>query len=134
LDKQEEYGSHQAWNIPSVAGKSRCVDEDTTRIESDITQHHADELGSNLVTMHLQNHFADHICQLGNFLNAHSELLERLMMDLVQAYHQSNCHEAACHILQTRTRKEVFQDQELNANTANQRRNYQMPLTTVFIK
>jgi len=49
--------------------------------------------------MHLLNHFADHIRQLGNLLNGCSELSEKAMMDLKQAYQQSNGHEAASPIL-----------------------------------
>jgi len=44
------------------------------------------------------------------------QLAERVMMDLIQAHQQSNCHEAAFQILHTKTRKEGFQYCEWNAN------------------
>jgi hypothetical protein len=51
------------------------------------------------------------------------------MMDLKQEYQQSNHHEAAFQILRTKAQKKDFQHQELNANTAKQRRDNDMPLT-----
>jgi len=84
--------------------------------------------------MHLLTHFSDHIRQLGNLLNGSAELPEKAMMDLKQAYWQSNRHEAAFQILLTKTRKEVFQYQELKANAAEQRRDDDMPQTKAPIK
>jgi len=56
------------------------------------------------------------------------------MMDLKQAYRQSNRHEAAFQILQTKARKEVFQYRELNANTEKRHCDDDMPLTKAPIK
>jgi hypothetical protein len=56
------------------------------------------------------------------------------MMDLKQAYQQSNRHEAAFQILRMKARNQVFQYQELNPNAAKQRYNYDLPLTKVPIK
>jgi len=56
------------------------------------------------------------------------------MMDIKQAYRQSNRHEAAFQILRTKTRKEVLQSRELNANAAKQRHNGDMPVTKGPIK
>ena len=134
LDKQEERESDPAWNNLSAAAKRRRVDEDKTQIESEIAQHLVDESDFNFVKMHLLNHFSDHIRQLGNLLNVSSELPEKAMMDLKQAYRQSNRHEAAFQILRTKARKEVFQYRELNANAAKQRRDDDMPLTKAPIK
>jgi len=99
LDKQEERESDPAWNNLSAAEKHRCVHEDKTQIESEIAQHLFDESDFNFLTMHLLNHFSDHIRQLGNLLNVSSELPEKVMLDRKQAYQQSNRHEAACQIL-----------------------------------
>jgi len=55
-------------------------------------------------------------------------------MDLKQACRQSNCHEAAFQGLRPTAQKEVFQYQELNAHTAKQRRDNEMPLTNAPIK
>jgi len=84
--------------------------------------------------MHLLNHFADHIRQLRNLLNRCSELSEKAMMDLKQAYQQSNGHEAASPILWMKARKEVFQYRELNANAAKQRHDDDMPQTNAPIQ
>jgi hypothetical protein len=99
LDKQEERESDHAWNNLSAAAKRCWVDEDKTQIESEIAQHLVNESNFNFVKIHLLNHFSDHIRQLGNLLNLSSELPEKAMMDLKQAYRQSNGHEAAFQIL-----------------------------------
>jgi len=112
----------------------RCVDEDTTRIESEIAQHLVDESDFNFVRMHLLNHFSDRIRQLGNLLNVSSDLPEKATIDLEQGYRQSNSHEAAFQIGQTKAREEVFQYRELNANAAKQHRDNDMPLTKAPIK
>jgi len=134
LEKQEERESDPAWNILSADAKRRCIDEDETQIDSEIAQHLVDESDFNFVKMHLLDHFSDHICQLGNLWNVSSELPEKAMMDLTQAYWQSNHHEAALQILRTKAPKEVFQYRELNANAAKQRRDDDMPLTKAPIK
>jgi hypothetical protein len=134
LDKQEERESDPAWNNLSAAAKRCRIDEDKTMTESDIAQHLVDKSDFNFVKMHLLNHFSEHICQLGNLLNVSSELPEKAMMDLKQAYRQSNRHETACQIVRTQARKEVFQYQELNANAAKQRHDDDMPLTKASIK
>jgi hypothetical protein len=103
LDKQDERESDPACNNLSAAAKGRRFDEDKTQIELEIAQHVVDESYFNFVTMHLLNHFSDHICQLGNLLNANSELPEKAMMELKQAYQQANYHEAAFQILRTKS-------------------------------
>jgi len=134
LDKQEERESDPAWNNLSAAAKRGHVDEDKMWIESEIAQHLVDESDFNFVKMHLLNHLSDHIRQLGNLLNVSSELPEKAMMDLKQAYQQSNHHEAAFQILRTTARNEVFQYRELNSNAAKQRHNNDMLLTKAPIK
>jgi len=134
LDEQEEWESDTAWNTLSMAPKCRRVDDDKMHIESEVAQHLVDESDLNFVKMHLLSHFSDLICQLGNILNAITELPERAMMDPKQAYRQSDCHEAASQMLWRISRKEVFRYQELNANAAKHRRNDEMPLTKPPIK
>jgi len=134
LDRQEERESDPAWNNFSVAAKCHRVDEEKTHIESEIAQHLVDESDFNFVEIHLLNHFSDHIRELGNILDVSSELTEKAMMDLKQAYQQSNRHEAAFQILRTKARKEVFQYRELNANAAKQHCNDDMPVTKAPIK
>jgi len=134
LDKQEEPESGPTWNNHSEAAKRCSVDEDETQIEAEIAQYLVDESDSNFVKMHLLNHFSDHICQLGNLLNASSELPERVMMDVKQAYRQSNRHDASFQIFRTKARKEVFQNPELNANAAKQHCDNEMPLMNVPLK
>jgi len=56
------------------------------------------------------------------------------MMNLKKAYWQSNRHEAAFQIVWTKAWKEVFQYRELNANTAKQGGDNDMPLTKAPIK
>jgi len=84
--------------------------------------------------MYPLNHFSYHFRQLGNLLNVSSELQEKEMMDLKEAFRQSNYHGVAFQILQIIARKEVFQYRELNANAAIQRRDIDMPLTKAPIK
>ena len=117
-----------------MAAKRCRFDEVKIPIKSEIAQHLVDESDFNFGKVHLLNPFSNHICQLCNLSNAISELPERAIMDLKQAYQQSNCHEAALQILRTKARKEVFQYRELNANTAKQCRNDEMPLTKAPIK
>jgi len=69
LANQEERSSDPAWNKHSAAAKRLCIDEDTMQIESETAQHLVDELDFNFGTIHLLNHFADNIRQLGNQLN-----------------------------------------------------------------
>jgi len=95
LDKQEEQESDRAWNDLSAAAKHRPVDVDKMQIESEIAQHLVHESDFNFVDMHLLNHYSDCICQLGHLLNVNSELPEKEMMDLKQAYRQLNSHGAA---------------------------------------
>jgi len=133
-DKQKQWESDTAWNNLSASATCRRVDEDIMQIESVSAKHLVDELDLNFVNMHLLNHISDHIRQLGNLLNASCELLERAMMDLEQVYRQSNHHEAAFQIVQTKAQKEVFQYWELNANPAKQCQDNEMPLTKAPIK
>jgi len=134
LDKHEERESNPAWNNLSVAAKRRHVDEDNTRKESDIAQHPVDESYFNFLKIHLLNHFSDHIKQLGNLLNASSELLEKLMMDQKQVDQQSNRHEAMFQIMRNKAKKEVLKYWEPNANAAKQRHDDDMPQTKEPIK
>jgi len=134
LDKQEKRESDPTWNNLSAAAKCRHVDEDNTQIESEIAQNHLEESDFNFVEMHLLNHYSDHICQLGNLFNERSELTEKAMMNLKQAYQQSNRHDAGFHILQLKTWKEVFPHRELNAIAAKQCHDDDMPLTSAAIK
>jgi len=134
FNAQEEWECEPAWNCLSVAAKRYNIAGDETQIESEIAQHLVDESDFNFLKIHLLNHFSDHIRQLGNLLNATSELPVRAMMDLEQAYRQSNRHEAAFQVLQTKAQKGVFQYRELNANTAKQRCDDEMPLTKAPIK
>jgi len=99
LEDQEPLESDLALNIHSVATKRHCVDEDDTEINSEIAQHLVDESDFNLVMIHLLNHFSDHSRELGNLSNASFELSEGAMLDLKQAYRQSNRHEAALQML-----------------------------------
>ena len=134
LHKREEQESDPAWNNLSVAAKSCCGDEDKMQIVSEIAQHLVDKSDFNFVKIHRPNHFSDHIRQLGNLVKLSSKLPEKVMMDLKQAYRQLHHHEAAFQILQTQARKEVFQYRELDANTATQCRDNDMPLTKAPIK
>jgi len=56
------------------------------------------------------------------------------MLYLKQVYQQSNCHEAALQIVQTKARKEVSQYRELNASAAKQQCDDDMPLTKAPIE
>jgi len=56
------------------------------------------------------------------------------MMDLKQAYRQSNHHEAAFQIVQKNPSMEVFQYRQLNANAAKQHHDDDTPLTKASIK
>jgi hypothetical protein len=126
--------SHPAWKNLSAAGKSRCIDKHKTQIKSEIAQHLVNELDFNFEKVNLLNHFSDHIRQLGNLVNVSSKLPEKAIMDNNIAYRRSNCHEIAFEILRTKARKAVFQYRELNANTAKQRHDNDIPLTTALIK
>jgi len=85
LDNAEERECDPAGNNHSVAAKGRGVNADKMQIESEIAQHVVDESDFHFEKMHLRNHFSNHIYQLGNLLNARSELPERVMMDRNQA-------------------------------------------------
>jgi len=85
LDNAEEWECDPAGNNHSVAAKGRGVNADKMQIESEIAQHVVDESDFHFEKMHLRNHFSNHIYQLGNLLNARSELPERVMMDCNQA-------------------------------------------------
>ena len=102
--------------------------------KSEIEQHLVDESDFNFVKMHLLNQFSDHIRQLGNLLNISSELPENAVMDLEQAYQQSNLHDATFQILRTKAREEVFQYRELNPNAAKRCHDDDMPPTKAPIK
>ena len=134
LDKQEEWESDPAWTNLSAAGMCHRVDEDKTRIVSDIAQHLVDKSDFHCVKMLLVSHFSDHIHPFGNLLNVGSALPEKVMMDLKQAYRQSNSHEAAFQIVWTKPRKVVFQYRELNADAAKPHCDNDMPLTEAPIK
>jgi len=88
VDKQEEWESDPTWNNLSSAAKRRRVDEDKTQIKSDIAEHLVDESDFNFVKMHLLNLFSAHTRQVGNHLNASSELPEGAVMDHKHAFQQ----------------------------------------------
>jgi len=134
LDKQEEWEWDPAWKRHSAAAEGSHIDEDTTQMESEIAQHLVDESDFNFVNMHLLNHFFDHIWPVGNNLNASSDLPERVMMDLKQAYGQSNCHDLAYQIQWAKARKEVVHYREQNVKAAKQHRHHEITLTKVPIK
>jgi len=129
LNKPEERESDSAWDNRSAGAKHSRIDEDKTQIGSETAQHLVNQSDFIIVKMHLLNHFSDHIRQLCNLLNVSSELAEKAMIDLKQAYRQLDCHVAAFQILRTKPQKEVFHYQELNANTAKQHRDDDMPST-----
>ena len=134
LDIQEEQESDPAWNNLSAAAKRHRIDEEKQQIKSQIAQHLADESDLNFVKLYLLNHFSDNMHQLGNLLNVSSELPEKGMMDLKQAYRQWNRPEATIQIMRTRARKEVFQYRELDANATKPHLDDYMPLTKAPIK
>jgi hypothetical protein len=134
MDKQEEQESNPAWHNLSAAAMRRRLKDDETQIQAEIAQHLVDESDFNFEKIHLLNHFSGHVWQLGNDSNIWSELPEKQVMDLKQAYRQSNRHKAAFQIWRMKARKVVFQYRELNANAAKQCRNDDMPLTTAPIK
>jgi len=86
------------------------------------------------VKMNLLNHFSEHIHELGTLLTGRSELPEKTMMDLKQAYRRSKHHEAAFGDFRTKARKEVFQHREVYADAAKQHRDDDMPLTKAPVK
>jgi hypothetical protein len=118
LDKQGELESDPACNNLSVAAKHHCIDEDEMQIDSEVTQYVVDKSDLKCVKMHCLNNISDHIRKDGNQLYVSSELSAKAMMDVIQAYRQWNCHEAAIQILKTNAGKELFQYPESNANTA----------------
>jgi len=128
LDKQEERESNPAWNNCSMAAKCHRLNEDKMLIESEIAQHLVDKLDFNFGKMHLMSHFSDHINQPRDRINVSSELPEHARMDFIQVYWQSNSLTAAVQSLRMNARKEVRQYRELNANTANQCREDDIPL------
>jgi len=134
LDKQEERESEPIWNNLFAPVQRHSVDQDKMRRVSKIAQNLADESDFNFVKMHLLNDFSDHICKLGNPLNASSELPEKAIMDYEHVYRQSNSHDAAFAIVWTNDQKEVFQFRELNANPSKQHRGNDTPPTKVPIK
>ena len=101
LDKQEQRESDPTCHNHPAAAKGLRVAEDKWQIELQIAHHLVDELDFCLMKIHLLNHFCDHGHQLCNLVNASSELPERVMTDLKEAYRQSNHHEAAFQILRT---------------------------------
>jgi len=109
FDTLEEWECNPTWNNLSVAAKYHRIDEAKTLIKSEIAQHFVDELYFDFVKMHLLNHFCDRICQLSNLPTICSELPEEVIMDIKQAYRQSNRHDTAFQILQKKAWKGVFQ-------------------------
>ena len=117
-----------------MAAERRRVDQNRTQTELEIALHLVNESDFNFVKMHLLNHFSNHIRQLGNLLNVTSVHPEKVMVDLKQAYLQSNCQEAAFQVSRTNARQEAFQYRQLNANAAKQHRDDDMSLTKAPIK
>jgi len=134
LHKQVERESDHSWKNLSTAAKSHRGDKSKSQIASEIAQHLVNQSDINFVTIHLLNHFSDHIRQLGNHLDVSIELPGYAKMDLKQAYRQSNQHQAAFQILQEIVQKVVFQYWELNANAAKQCGDNDMPQTKAPIK
>jgi hypothetical protein len=66
--------SDHAWKNLFATAKSNHSDEDKTQIKSEMVQDLVEELEFNFVMMGFPNYVFDHICQLGNFLHASSEL------------------------------------------------------------
>jgi len=104
------------------------------QIESEIKQHLVDQTDFSLVKMDFLNRSSYHIRQLGNLLNASSELPDRAMMDLKQAYRRANRHEAAFRPLWATARKVVSQYWKLTVYAAKQRCYEDIPSTTVPIE
>jgi len=123
---------HLEQSFSGCKASSHCWRWDADRVRN--CTHLVDELDVKFVKFHHLNNFSDHIRQLGNVLNVSSEFPEGAMLDLKQAYQQSNWHEAAFQILWTKARKEVFQYREVNANAAKQCRKDDIPLTKAPIK
>jgi DsbC/DsbD-like thiol-disulfide interchange protein len=115
LDKQEEQESNSAWNNLSAAAKCPRVDKDKMQIKLDIAQHLVDESDFNFLKMHLLNCISDNICTLGNHLNVSSQLSDKAMINLKQAYPRSNFHDASFQILRTKAQKAVFRYQKPKA-------------------
>jgi hypothetical protein len=69
-----------------MAAKLYHVVDDKMLIMSELAQYLVDKLDFNLVRMNLLNQFSNRIHQVGNHLNARSELPERVMIDSTQAY------------------------------------------------
>jgi len=134
LDKLAEQESDTAWNNHSAAVKRHGIDEDTMQIMAEIAQHLIDKSDYNVVTMHLQNHFSDHIRQLRNLVNVCSALPVQAKMDLEQAYRQWNLHDTTFRILRMKGPKEVFQYPEMNTKAVRQRCDDDMPLTKAPIQ
>jgi len=85
--------SHPTWNNLFAATKHRHIDQVETMIKSELAKHLVDELHLHFVKRYHLNHFSDYICYLANLLHGSSELSEKAMMDLKQAYKQLSCHE-----------------------------------------
>jgi len=134
LDQLEEPLSDPTWNNQSATEKCCSVAEDKMQIKSEIAQHLFDESDFSCVQMYLLHHLPNHIRQFGNLLNISAELSEKVMMDLTQAYHQSNSAEATFHMLGTKSRKDVSQYGELNGNAAKQPRDEYLSVTKAPIK
>jgi len=111
LDTLEDQVSDLASNNLLVAGKCPYVDDDETQIWSEIEKHHVNVSHFNCLRMHLLNHFIEHIRQLGNLLNASSELPEWAIMDSKLVYRPSNDHQPAIQILSIKAWMKVFQSQ-----------------------
>jgi len=134
LDLHHELNSNPTLSNLWVAAKRHYVDEDKMLIKSEIAQHVVDKLDFNFVTMHLLNHFSDHIRQHRNLLNASSELPEKPMMDPKQVCSQSNRRRVTFQILRRNAQKEVFPFPELKTNAVFQYRNNEILLNNVPIK
>jgi len=82
VHNQEEQDSDLTWNILSAAAKRCRVDQDEIQIESVIAQPLVNTSDFNFEMIHLLIHFSDHICQLGNLVNASSVFPQRAIIDL----------------------------------------------------
>ena len=100
--------SSNDWNRLSSAAKTRRIEEDKQIVEQEVEQHLADESDFNFVKMHLPSHFGESIRQLGNLSNLTAEFYEHEMIDIKDAYRNSNKNNASEQIVHTKARGEFF--------------------------
>jgi len=102
-------------------------------IEWEFPQHLVNKSYFNFVKMQLLNHFSDHIRQLGNLSYASSKLPGRAMMDLNKCTDKWIIMMLHSRFCEWKPERRCFSIQ-LNAHTAIQHSNDEMPLTKAPIK